>query len=275
MRPPPPTKREELLTPAVPRPLVPRICVHAVEGFGKTSLAAYAPAPYVLMGKGEAGYTTLLSAGLVPAVPAIEVTRWIDLLSLLNELANDPQGRKTLVLDTIGSFERLCHEYICAKEFKGDWGERGFTAYQRGYDIAASEWTGMLSSLDEVHRHGVTILLLAHSRVATYKNPLGADFDRFVPDLHTKTWAPTHRWCDAVLFGNFFTVIDDEKRAKRTGRGTGIGGTDRILYTEHRDGYDAKNRFGMEPELWMDGGPSAAWPALWSAIVRKDKKNVI
>ena len=270
MRPPPPTKREELLTPAVPRPLVPRICVHAVEGFGKTSLAAYAPAPYVLMGKGEAGYTTLLSAGLVPAVPAIEVTRWIDLLSLLNELANDPQGRKTLVLDTIGSFERLCHEYICAKEFKGDWGERGFTAYQRGYDIAASEWTGMLSSLDEVHRHGVTIL-----RVATYKNPLGADFDRFVPDLHTKTWAPTHRWCDAVLFGNFFTVIDDEKRAKRTGRGTGIGGTDRILYTEHRDGYDAKNRFGMEPELWMDGGPSAAWPALWSAIVRKDKKNVI
>ena len=52
----------------------------------------------------------------------------------------------------------------------------------------------------------------------------------------------------------------------------GVGGADRLIYTEGRDAFVAKNRFDMESELWLDGGPSAAWPALWAAITRKEIK---
>lgn len=267
---PPPVQQKSTLTPATAPALVPRLCVHAVEGFGKSTLGALAPDPYILMGRGELGYLTLLSAGLVPAVPAIEIKNWGDLMMLLTQLARDPQGCKTLVFDTIGSFERLCHEHVCAKEFKNDWGERGFIFYQRGYRIAASEWTNMLIALDEIHRHGIAILLLAHSSIVTFKNPLGPDFDRYIPDVHKDTWSPTHRWCDAVLFGNFLTIVDDAHKTQQGKKGTAIGGADRVLYTEHRDVFDAKNRFGMEPELWLDDDRDKMWTTLWNAITRKE-----
>ena len=104
---------------------------------------------------------------------------------------------------------------------------------------------------------------------------MGSDYDRHVPDCHAKTWSVTHKWSDCVLFGAFHTIIDDEKRAKRTGKGKGIGGADRLVYTEGRDAFVAKNRFGLEPEIWMDGGPSAAWVTLWDAITRKGKTNAV
>ena len=64
------------------------------------------------------------------------------------------------------------------------------------------------------------IIALAHSRIATFKNPEGADYDRFVPDLHAKTWALTHKWADAVLFLNFETYVDsDRHRAEGQGQG--------------------------------------------------------
>ena len=119
------------------------------------------------------------------------------------------------MLDALGSFERLCQEHVCARDFGGDWGERGFASYQKGYDLAVNDWLQLLHRLDRLHRQGVVILILSHCKINTFKNPLGVDFDRYVSDCHHKTWGVTIRWSDAVLFGNFLTIIDDEKRAKR------------------------------------------------------------
>ena len=69
-----------------------------------------------------------------------------------------------------------------------------------------------------------------------------------------------------MLFGNFFTVIDDEKKAKRQGKGKAIGGTDRVLYTERRDAFDAKNRFGMPTEIWLPDNPAESWTTIWSHV---------
>lgn len=232
------------LRPREPKKLSPRLIVNAVEGFGKTTIGAFAPDPVIFMARGESGYDTLLSAGLVPAVPAEEVSTWSELIGWIGELIKDTQGRKTLVLDAIGGFERLCHEHVCERDFNGDWGECGFASYQRGYEIALVDWLGLLGRLDSLHQKGLAIVLLGHCRVQTFKNPLGVDFDRYVSDTHHKTWGITHKWADAVLFGNFLTIIDGEEKAKRQGKGKAIGGTDRVLYTERRDAFDAKNRTG-------------------------------
>lgn len=258
----PPVARK--LLPATPKPPVPRIVIFGVEGFGKTTIGAYADDPVVLMARGETGYETLLSAGSVPAAPAVLCESWKDTLAWLDAIAAAPQGRKTLVMDAIGGFERLCHEEVCRRDFHGEWGEKGFAAYAKGYDLSVTDWLGMLQRLDRLRSVGMTIVLLGHARIRPFKNPEGADFDRYECDCHAKTWAATSRWADEVYFGKFRTIIDRE----RQGKGKGIGGADRVLYTQRRDAYDAKSRYGLPEELELNAGPAQSWTQVRDHIFR-------
>ena len=138
-------------------------------------------------------------------------------------------------------------------------------SYMRGYDISVLDWVGMLARLDILnHKHGKTILLLGHTSIKGFRNPTGSDFDRYSCSCHAKTWEPTRQWADAVLFGNFLTILENEK----AGKGKAIGGTDRLISTERRDTHDAKNRYGMPPELWLSKNPKENWETIWNAIVK-------
>lgn len=250
----------------------PAIVLNAVEGWGKTSFAAFAPDAAILMARGEAGYTTLLGGGRVPAIPAAGIEEWPQLLAMLDDLARDPQGRKTLALDALGGFERLCHEYVCARDFGGEWGEKGFGSFQKGYEVAASEWLLLLQRLDALRqKHHMTVVILSHSKVKPFKNPLGADHDRYISDVHDKTWAPTAKWADCVLFGKFKTDVETKKdnKVESLKKGKGTGGTARIIYTEWRAGFDAKNRYGMPEWIDMPDDPSKTWATVWAAITQQ------
>lgn len=218
------------------------------------------------MARGEQGYDTLLSAGRVPAVPAVLIESWEQLLGWLDAFAADTQGRESIVLDALGGFERLCHEHVCAKNFSNDWSDAGFLSFHKGFEISVGEWMKMLQRLDTLHAKGVMPVLLGHSRVKAFKNPAGADFDRYECDVHAKTWAATARWADAVLFGNYRALVDKVVSTAKSSKGKGIGGTDRVLYAERRDAWDAKNRYGMPAEFDLSSEPSESWAAIWSLI---------
>ena len=267
-----PAKQRRVLAPRQPRPIVPRLVVHGVEGVGKTTIGAYADSPFIIMARGELGYDALLSAGRVPMVPAEVVESWPDLLGWVSDLCTDPQGCKTLVLDALSGFERLCHEHVRRRDFDGEWGERGFGAYQRGYEVAVADWIDLLGRLDSLIQCGITVVILGHVQIRAFKNPLGPDYDRYVSDAHAKTWGVTHKWADAVLFANFLTIIDDERKARRTGKGKGVGGADRVVYTERRDAYDAKNRFGLPSEIWLTDDPTESWGIIRSHIMKGNQK---
>jgi len=270
----PPTTTEQKETPVLKKlkPVFapPRILLNAVEGWGKTTMGAYAPEPAFLMAQGETGYETLLGSNLVPSVGAARIDGWGDLLNVVPTLTS----YKTVVLDALGGFERLCHEFICARDFENDWGERGFTAYQKGYDVAITEWLKLLAGLDKLRDTGVVIVILSHCRIKTFKNPLGADYDRYVSDVHDKTWAVTGKWSDAILFGNFFSAVETErsKKPEALKKGKGIGGAERVIYTERRDAFDAKNRYGMTETIDIPNDSTAVWSTIWNEITnRKDK----
>lgn len=253
----------KVISVAKPRVIVPRIVVYAVEGFGKTTLLTQAESPLILQSRGETGYQSLLDSGLAPALPSDVVETWPDLIGWLDSLHRNPQGIKTLGLDAIGGFERLCHEHVAARDFEGDMGEHGFLSYMRGYDIAVTDWLIMLQKLDKLHAAGMTILLLGHARIKPFQNPLGPNYDRYECDVHAKTWGVTSKWADAVLFGNFFTS-NTSKDVKQKGKG--IGGADRVIYTERRAAYDAKNRYNMPAEFSLPKQRELAWQTIRGLI---------
>lgn len=253
-----------------------RAIVNGVEGWGKTTLAAHSPEPVIIQCRGETGYETLRSAGLVPDVDCVRVENWAELIAVADHLASTKH--RTVALDALGGAERLCHQFVCDRDFGGVWGEKGFGAFQRGYEISLADWQGLLERLERLYRDGRNILILSHARLRTVCNPLGADYERYEGDCHKKTWAMTSRWVDAVWFCTFATVVTDvvAQKGKASGKGKGIGGTERIVFTERCDAYDAKNRYGQPQQISLNGiGPDGMWAALWKTIEKPQKNECI
>jgi hypothetical protein len=239
--------------------------VHGPEGTGKTSLGCAAARPVYLMTRGETGLLTLIDSGRVPETPHFpELMTWTDLLAAIEVLTVEPHDYRTVVLDTLNGAERLCHEHVCGRDYEGRWGRDGFASYMTGYDVSLADWRLFLDALDRLReQRRMAILALCHTRISTYKNPEGPDFDRFTPDLHPKTWGLTHKWADFVLFLNFTVHVD---AGKNQGKAKGKGGTRRTFYTQRTATYDAKNRHGLPEQI--DAGDSAAegWANLMAAM---------
>lgn len=254
----PPKSVVPKITRAVAKTQPPRLILNAVEGWGKTSFLAFMPAPLIIMARGETGYRTLVNQRRAPELDNVLVEDWGSLLALLDDLiAQATLPYKTIGLDAAGGFERLCHELVCARDFEGKWDEKGFTAFQRGYDVSVTDWLQLETRLDKLHDRGIAIVLLSHCKVRNFKNPMGTDFDRYVSDLHEKTWAKISKWADCVLFGNFISVVKEKQ-----GKGKGIGGADRVLYAERRDAYDAKNRYGLPDAVSLPDDPALGWASI-------------
>lgn len=236
-------------------------------------MGAYAYKPVILMSQGETGYETLLGAGLVPPVPSGTVATWENLIATIDSLISmEKLDYKTLVLDAMGGYERMCHEYVCQRDFAGQWGDKGFGSYQKGYDLSINEWLRLLNKLDQLRGKGIMILLLAHSKIITFKNPLGPDYDMYTADVQAKTTGATNKWASAVLFGDFVPIIDKVRDTGQVIRGKAIGTeAQRIIYTEHSDARDAKNQYGLPAEIEIPNEPEKAWATLWQHIVPKTK----
>jgi hypothetical protein len=246
--------------------------MHSPPGFGKTSILAYSPKPVFLMTKGETGLLSLINSGQLPPTSHLpEMQSWGDLIAAIRFLRTEKHDFKTVVLDTANGAERLCHEYVCQRDFDGDWGERGFTGYMRGYEVALADWRMFLNSLDELRtERGMTVFLLVHTKVKTFKNPAGADYDRYAPEMHDKTWGLTKGWLDAILFGNFEVLVKQGNRdvsddGAKKGKAAEL--SHRILYTSSDNPiFDAKNRMGLEPEIDMGDSAKQGWNNLVEAI---------
>jgi hypothetical protein len=231
-----------------------RFVLNGQEGVGKTSLACLTPKAQIIMARGESGYETLYNDHRLPSIPCASVDSWDGLIGLLDQIVKDPGDMKNLVLDALGGFERLCHEKVCARDFKNDWGEKGFASFQKGYDISVTEWLGLLNRLDRLRELGVNSWVISHVQIRPTKNPLGPDFDTYAAACHPKTWGVTAKWADEIWFYGYHVITD-----KQGGKVKGIGGNARVLRTERSDAWDAKSRLALPPEIDMPNDPMEAY----------------
>lgn len=238
--------------------------IHGVEGVGKTSLPAFAPTPIYMMSRGETGLLTLIDNNRIPETAHFpEAMTWSEVLSQVDWLATAEHKFKSLVMDTGNGLERLCHEHVCATEFNGEWGQKGFANYNRGYEVSCSEWLKFIAALDRARDRGVQPFLLCHTKIKNFKNPEGSDYDRYTPDMHEKTWGLTLKWADFVAFVNYETFVNKDKDASQK---KGFGGQKRIMYTERHAAFDAKNRLGLPEKIPLGESAKESWTKLIETI---------
>lgn len=218
-----------------------KIVIYAPEGFGKSTIASRFPAPLFLDVEGS---TAQLD------VDRIERADLPDLRAVETALAEIVKARPcgTLVVDTVDWLESMALDAIVADanspKIKGveDFG------YGKGYTLLKERVTILLSRLDAVISAGITVVLLAHSKVTKFEPPDGAGaYDRYELKL-TKHVAPLIKeWADALIFGNWKTQI----RERDGGKLQGVGGRERLMHCTRAAAWDAKNRHGLaEVEKW-------------------------
>lgn len=214
-----------------------RLLVGGTEGIGKTTFAAGAPKPIFLESEDGSGR---LNVARLPAVK-----HWKDVAHAVDLLLNETHDYQTLVIDTVDWLEPLCWSFICARDLKKNIESYG---YGKGYTAALDEWrAGFIRQLERLKAKRMHVLMLAHSHVKTFKNPQGADYDRYQLQLNDKASGALKQWCDAVLFANYETYSIKQDDDDRKGKGMSTGA--RYLHTERTAAYDAKNRFGLPPQI--------------------------
>lgn len=218
-----------------------RVLLYGPEGIGKSTFAMGAPKPIFLCP--EDG-TAQLDIARFP-----EPHSWSDVHEAIDACKRDEHPYETLVVDTLDWIEPLVWESICKRDGKRNIEDYG---YGKGYVAALDEWRKLVHALDGLRAaKRMNVVLLAHSLVKTFKNPEGEDYDRYNLKIHEKAAGLFKEWVDACLFANYETFVDKSGG----GRAKGIAGGARVVHTERRAAWDAKNRYGLPEQLplsWAD-----------------------
>jgi hypothetical protein len=220
-----------------------RILVAGVGGVGKTTFAAAAPSPIFL--SAEAGDDNF-DVARFPTPQA-----WQDVLDAVRLLADEKHDYKALVIDTLDGLEPLVWRAVVDRDSKAKTIEDVGGGFQKGYVAAVDEWRILLAALERLRAVGMTVILLAHVTVKNFKNPLGADYDRFIMKLEPRAGAVFHEWSDLHLFAQFDTWVVEEGKKRPKGMSTDV----RIVHTMRTAAFDAKNRYSLPASLplsWDD-----------------------
>jgi AAA domain len=252
-QPPPAAAKRMTLAKVVKGKLVKptRVLVYGIEGVGKSSFAAAAPAPIFL---GAEDGTSELDVARFP-----EPRSWQDTIDGIAELTTTEHEFKTLVIDTLDWLEPMCWAHVCVGK-KDKAGKRIETiedfGYGKGYTAALDAWRELLKKLERLRaERGMSIVLIAHSWIKSFKNPAGEDYDRHEMKLHAKAGGLLREWCDAVLFATHEVLTYE-----LNGRVKGISNGARVLHTERCAAWDAKNRYDLPEKLPLD------WEAFADAV---------
>lgn len=222
----------------------PRVLVYGPAGVGKTTFAAQAPKPIFL--PIEDGLGTLEVEHFPTPKTYLEVRQALD------ALINEDHEFRTLAVDSLDWLEPLIWKHTCEQN---KWSSIEQPGYGRGYVEALKYWREFLDRVNYLREaKRMAIVLLAHSHVRRFEAPDADSFDRFEIKLQKKASDVVAENSDAILFATTkYSTVKVEERGRVRSRGKGDG--ERVIYTEERPAWVAKNRYGLPPEMalnWAD-----------------------
>jgi len=230
--------------------LPPRIMLYGPHGLGKTTFGAGAPNPIFILTEDGLGQ---IEADHFPLA-----TTFSQVQEALASLTGD-HDFQTVVIDSLDWLDNLVWEEINTKYDAKD------LAYGKGAVIAADYWRRVLDTLNVLRSKGMASILLAHCEIKRFDSPEVEPYERYQPKLQARSSALVQEWCDMVLFTNYKTLVKttDVGFNNKVTRGTSTG--ERIMHTNERPAYLAKNRYNLPDQLPLE------WSALAEAITGNNK----
>jgi hypothetical protein len=213
--------------------------IYGTDGVGKSTVCSQAPNPIFV---GAEKGTEQLDVARFPQVESIS-----ELFAQLRTLQTEKHQYQTVVLDSLDWIEPLIWKAVC-DEGKVENIEQFGGGYGKGYVRALDLWRTLIKELAALNQ-SMHVLLIGHAQIKSFQDPeLPSAYDRYQLKINDKAAALMREAADAVLFARFETELVRATGAKAKVRGEGK----RIMYTESRPGFDAKNRFNLPFCMGLD-----------------------
>lgn len=228
----------------------PKIILYGGAGLGKTTFGASMNKPIFLLTEDGLGKID------VDHFPVAQ--DWDTFKSNLLTLVNDEHDYKSLVVDSIDWLEPLIWQKACEDN---NWKSIEQPGYGRGYVEVLKYWREYIDLLDRLRDDkNMVILQIAHNQIKRFESPEIDAYDRNELKLHRKASDVLQEHSDCVFFTNFKmgTVKTQGKGGQLTTKA--VAG-DRVIYTQERPAFLAKNRYGLPEEMPFD------WSSVRQAIV--------
>jgi hypothetical protein len=220
----------------------PRILMHGVAGVGKSTFAAKADSPVFVMTEDGLGKLQ------VPHFPL--ATSYADVSEALDSLLTEQHEFRTVVIDSVDWLEPLIWAEACKRN---NWSSIEYPGFGKGYAEALNIWREYLDKLNALRdEKGMAVLQIAHTDIKRFDSPEHEPYDRYVIKLQSRAAALLQEHSDIVLFANYQISIAKSEVGfnKKVTRALGSG--KRVMHTEERPAYLAKNRYELPETLPLD-----------------------
>lgn len=235
------------------RPRPPAILMYGPEKSGKTTLSSEFPDACFLQTEEGEGVLDIHTLG--------KIETFADLMEAIGLLYEKEHGFQTVVLDSITALQPI----IWAET-----GERGDDkgnkkkriedfGYGKGYIYALAVWQEVLDGLNALRRDkGMTIVLIAHSKIERFDDPETVGYSRYDIDLHDKARDFLKREVDVVLLLKPDVTVKSEESGFNKTRAIGQGGRSVWMHATSRPAYAAGNRYGLPEKTLYEPGKGFA-----------------
>ncbi len=245
-----------------------KILIYGSSGLGKTTFGTTFEAPFLLRVEDGA------SALDVPTFPKL-IETYQELIEAINALHSDHQF-KTLIVDSLDWLEPIVWTEILRKYPTTEKGQPVSSiedyGYGKGYVKTDEVWRYIIQGLDSLRLNkGMNLVIIAHTEQKRVEPPDSDPYDRYQIKLQKRAWAIWQEWVDMLLFATYERTLikikdggggkaNDTSKDKNRAEGKG----NRVIYTEERPAYLAKNRWSLPDSIRI--GQDKNWSGFHQAL---------